>query len=620
MTFDYRRLRHLQSAADTRFLLWVLLIAAGLAGFARPAMALHIIPDRLDDPHFTAGPCPDIVPPDGAVCPNGATHCAAFYNPKLLPKGYNSVSYCANVPAGVGFQSPGFTMQTLPLNHAEQQAFLDAAKKVAAYVKDNVTVILEPYKVQYIQQSDNSVWFFFLGNEYYNPVCAADAFMPPFTDQAPTIVKNPDGSYSYAGLPETYTTVLKALQAKNARNPHPMALTSYLPSYSQINMEWPPSFYGWRRSTNMDTWNVRNFLVSPVQDYPITAGAKPFTLCGAPAVMKMLGFAALFNKNGHTINDINSPKYNMNVTLPGTDGAVVIPDLDPLAPYYTWIYNSALPEVRATQLPKAFFTKSADFSLGRNSGQWSCSTPTLCTFPQGVDPGYDLIGVFNHEFNHILGAMQSQYYKVSGEETALAYTYGTSLFLLDLFDIDADDAAAMTNYAAFTRARRNNNAYVPATVISQGPGDPPLTPWVQYTHQDHVIVYDVSGGPSKYFPLMNDSTYNPDGDIQFQSGWLYPGDGSQRLVMIDPLLANTDDLNVVHFNVQAAGGRSTIDYDTVREYSELASQGWNIDYSTLPTDTYSTRSPLADWYTRCFSSSTGAFNPNNDPTCTFSVP
>jgi len=82
------------------------------------------------------------VPPDGATCPNGASQCAAFYNPALLPAGYNSVSYCANVPAGIGFLAPGVSYLTMPLNAQEQQAFLKAAQKVESYVKDDQTVTI----------------------------------------------------------------------------------------------------------------------------------------------------------------------------------------------------------------------------------------------------------------------------------------------------------------------------------------------------------------------------------------------------------------------------------------------------------------------------------------------
>jgi hypothetical protein len=73
---------------------------------ARFSFALHIVPDHPGDYHFTAGPCPKIVPKDGATCPNAAATCPAFYNPALLPAGYDSVSYCAEVPASA-FRAPG---------------------------------------------------------------------------------------------------------------------------------------------------------------------------------------------------------------------------------------------------------------------------------------------------------------------------------------------------------------------------------------------------------------------------------------------------------------------------------------------------------------------------------
>src|SRR5579859_908809 len=112
---------------------------AMLLVLSAPASAMHIIPDQLGDPHFTKGPCPQIVPPDGAACPNAAATCPAFYDPNLLPPGYNSVSYCATVPAGIGFNSPGITLLTMRLTAQEQQAFLRAAKEVESYVTDDVT-------------------------------------------------------------------------------------------------------------------------------------------------------------------------------------------------------------------------------------------------------------------------------------------------------------------------------------------------------------------------------------------------------------------------------------------------------------------------------------------------
>jgi len=99
------------------------LFIACLTWCAGPALALHIIPDHIGDPHFTSGPCPYIAPKDGAVCPNGASTCPAFYNPALLPAGYDSVSYCAQVPGGIGSQAPGYALLTMALNAKERKAF-----------------------------------------------------------------------------------------------------------------------------------------------------------------------------------------------------------------------------------------------------------------------------------------------------------------------------------------------------------------------------------------------------------------------------------------------------------------------------------------------------------------
>jgi len=598
----------------------VLPVALLLLALAHPARALHIIPDKLGDSHFTSGPCPNIAPRDGAVCPGGAATCPAFYNPGLLPAGYDSVSYCASVPAGIGFESPGFTLLTMPLTTQEQSAFLIAARQVESYIQDDVTVTVEPYKVELLDSSGNN-YRFFGGNEYWNPVCGADALLPPYSQQSPTIVANPDGSYSYQNMPETYSAVLNALKAKNALNQTPMPLVDALPSQQQITVEWPSTFFGWQQDTNYLGDAVSNFLVGSSGDFPIPADAKPFTLCSSPATMKMLGFAPIFYQNGHSIDDINSPQENINVTLGGTDGAIVIPGLTghpPVNSDMQWNYNSTRKPVINTQLPKAFYEKSYNFYLPSRS----CADPTQCGFPLGVDPGADLVGVYLHEINHVLGVMQSQYYKVRGEETSLTYTYGTALYLLDLFDLDSDYVLdgyghnGIHSLADFTLAPRNSDANEPATVVFvSNPAD--LTPWVQFGSRDHLMVYDVSGGTPKYFPLMNNSLGNPDGDIQRQYGNVF-GARTGSLVFVDPELVNMSTLNVVHPNVQGAILRSTIDANTIREYSELAAQGWNVKYSTLNNSVYSTVSPVAHWYQTCFDAN-GVFTTANNSKCKFSV-
>jgi hypothetical protein len=339
--------------------------------------------------------------------------------------------------------------------------------------------------------------------------------------------------------------------------------------------------------------------------------------------MKMLGFGPVFQKNGLSINDLNSPQYNQNVTLPGTDGALVIADLTVIPPKFVppvvWMYDSTDPNIAATQLPKTYFTKSLNLLLP----QLSCDDPTQCEFPAGVNGGYDLIGVFNHEINHVLGIMQSQYYKVGGNGTSLAYTYGSALFLLDLFDLDSDYVVpgyghpGIRSTADFTLAPRNNVTASPITVLA-APSPSQLTPWVQFGQHDHVLVYRIDDGLPRYFPLQNQSIFNPDGDIQFQAGYaVNQANTVAQLILLDPLLVSLAPMDVLHFNVQGGLFNGSVDVDTIREYSELAAEGWNIDYSTLE-HTYHTLSPLANWYRTCFDAN-GVFTTAFDKNCKFSV-
>ena len=310
----------------------------------------------------------------------------------------------------------------------------------------------------------------------------------------------------------------------------------------------------------------------------------------------------------------------MNVTLPGTDGALVIPDLTvlPQASLRSWNYDSTAPAVHATQLPKAYLEQS---NLALPAA--SCKDSSQCRFPEGVNPGSDLIGVFDHEINHILGIMQSQYYKVGGEETALSYTYGNALYLLDLFDLDSDYVvpgyghSGMQSLKDFTLAPRNNDTYEPVTVY-EALAAADLTPFVQYGLHDHVMVYALEDGSPQYFPFTNESIGNPDGDIQLQYGGVFNQDHTNaRLVFLDPLLTDLAPMDEVHFNVQASAPSGTVAVDTIREYSELAAEGWNIDYSTL-RDPYHTVSPLAKWYQTCFDAN-GVFSTAKNANCKFSV-
>jgi hypothetical protein len=110
-----------------------------------------------------------------------------------------------------------------------------------------------------------------------------------------------------------------------------------------------------------------------------------------------------------------------------------------------------------------------------------------------VDGGHDLISYFNHEINHVLGIMQSQYYKVGGDETVIPYTYGNALFLLDLFDLDSDYVVpgygnpGIHTSADFTAAPRNNVTYQSPQTITLAPSAAALTPWVQFGSHDHVM-------------------------------------------------------------------------------------------------------------------------------------
>jgi hypothetical protein len=509
-------------------------------------------------------------------------------------------------------------MLTMPLTQQEQQAFLVAAQRTQSIVKEKTptTVVMEPYKVAYLDSKGNNN-VFFIGNEYWNPVCTSDAYLAPFSTDPHSITWDPNNGWVYTPpLPDTYTPVVAALQSKNAQNDYPMSVINAMPSSANINVEWPNNVFGYNVDTNVNGYNLKNFIVTSRYQFTIPAGAKPLTLCDSPAAMKMLGFAPSFNNNGHTINDINSPQYNPYVTLSGTDGAVVIPDFTNYppagSPYYSWIYDDTDPAVINTQLPKAFFEKSVNYLLPK----WTCSDPSSCIFPQGVNPGYDLVGALTHEINHVMGVMSSQYYKVPYQGTALTLPYGTALYLLDLFDLDSEDISP--NYVGFSPARRNNNTSGLQT-IRYGSGQIYPTPWIQWGYHDHLFTYEDGQGAPQYFPLMNYSQYNPDGDIQFEVGYYdsWNNQWIRRAVFVDPLLTNMPGSNVVHVNAQSSSFRSTTDAETVREYSELSAQGWNVDYSTL-SDFYSTTAPTWNWYQTCFDSN-GVFTTAKNSKCKFSV-
>jgi hypothetical protein len=580
---------------------------------------LHTIPDHLGDSHFTGGPCPLITPMDGAKCPNNASRCAAFYKPALLPAGYNSVSYCSTVLTGIGFGSPGYTMLTMPLSKQEQQSFLLAAQRVQAVVKEKTptTVVMEPYKVAYLDSKGNNN-VFFIGNEYWNPVCSADRYLAPFSTDARQVVWSLATGYTYnPPLPDSYTDVVTALQSKNSQNDYPMALINSLPSSSAINVEWPDSVHAYNVDSNVDAYSLKNLFVAQVNNFSIPAGSAPITLCDSPAAMKMLGFGPSFNTNGHTINDINAPDHNPYVTLSGTDGAVVIPDFTTYppagSPYYSWIYDDTDPAVIGAQLPKAFYQNSVNYFLPK----LACTDPTSCRFPQGVNPGYSLVGALTHEINHVLGVMSSQYYKVYGSGNALASSFGTALYPLDLFDLDSNDIASSP--VDFASAIRNNNTSGITTIL-YGSGQNYPTPWIQWNSHDHLFTYSENDdGSPNVFPLMNESQFNPDGDIQFEAGYydVFTTQWNRRVYFVDPLLINMPASNVVHTNVQAESLRSTTDVMTIREYTELSAQGWNVDYSTL-SDPYSTTAPTWKWYQTCFDAN-GVFTTAKNKNCKFSV-
>src|SRR5262249_46596753 len=143
--------------------------------------------------------------------------------------------------------------------------------------------------------------------------------------------------------------------------------------------------------------------------------------------------------------------------------SIVIPDFTkyPIKSFtpLQWIYDATDPSIVSTQLPKAFFQNTVNFDLPK----LSCNDPRNCIFPKGMNGGFSLPGTFTHEIHHVLGVMQSQYYKVRGEGTALANTYGGALYLFDLFDVDSDDPGIGT-YSGSTAASRNNNADEPTTI------------------------------------------------------------------------------------------------------------------------------------------------------------
>src|SRR5262249_55805725 len=223
---------------------------------------------------------------------------------------------------------------------------------------------------------NNNLWF--LGTEFWNPVCGADQYLPPFSNDTPS-TGTAEGTPYYDQLPQSYDQVLSALQAKNTANgANKMMLVDYLPTYDQINVEWPSFFYGYSAVSNVDAYNTKHFLATPSTYYIIPSSWKPFTLCAAPSVMKMLGMSANFNVNGHSIDDINSPAYNPFVTLPGTDGSIVIPDFTkyPIKSFtpLQWIYDATDPSIVSTQLPKAFFQNTVNFDLPK----LSCNDPRNC--------------------------------------------------------------------------------------------------------------------------------------------------------------------------------------------------------------------------------------------------
>ena len=173
------------------------------------------------------------------------------------------------------------------------------------------------------------------------------------------------------------------------------------------------------------------------------------------------------------------------------------------------------------------------------------------------------------------------------------------------------------SYSDFTTAPRNAATFSSPTTITYANSPDALTPFAQFGKHDHVMVYDITRAGPQYFPLMNTSVGNPDGYIQFRREYVQLSPDVERVAFVDPLLVNMSEMNVVHVNAQAAGVPGIIDVDTIREYSELAAQGWSIDYSTLQP-AYSTPSPVAKWYQACFDAN-GVFTTTKNSQCKFSV-
>jgi|GEM_PF-7028769 len=188
--------------------------------FVMPVFALTIVPK------FTAGPCPvvsETAITDGAVCPNGSPtdangvpQCPVYYSPSIMPKGYNSVTYCDFI--GNTVLQSGHNFYTKQFSQAQQTSFGLAAAELGKYVKDNITLTFEVYLVgQVAAVGPSSVVA--LATEFFTPICpGVDDFLPPLSNSPANIVKNMDGTFSYGNIAPTFDPVVSALKAKNAAN------------------------------------------------------------------------------------------------------------------------------------------------------------------------------------------------------------------------------------------------------------------------------------------------------------------------------------------------------------------------------------------------------------------
>ncbi len=525
----------------------------------------------------------------------------------------------------------------------------------------------------------------------------SDLQLPPYSNKKPTIIYNPPphgtydpngngltdtslGTYSYVGIPQTYDVMVQALKAKNAKNPRPFALTPYLPSNKDINVEWSSTFNYTKADSNIIQNDVKqNFWINSfyaLNDGPNIVGTngdllpyppgpekgtKPLTICGSPANMKVLGLDKKFNTKSFSFQEINNPAHNPWVTVKGTDGAMTMANFadapsDPSQvpfvvhvsdpKYFNWILDPASKSIQQQQLPIAFYTQR---NIASAQSWGACDDPAKCVWPKGFNWGIDMVATVQHELHHLMGIMTSEYYKQALEGNGVAASYGNALFVMDLFILD-DNAVAkqkgdpfvngngqviMTSASQWAKAPRSLDSNYPilnnsgsTNVRYDSTGNtlisPPPTPWIQFGQHDHLFVYKDKDS-FKYFSLQNYSSFNPDGDTQIVNykkirGYNSTDDTAVGLnyVFIDPDITSQNQLNRLGQGVQANSIRGTADVATEREYQVLSALGWNVAPASPITRKYEAPAlaPTAKWYATCFDAN-GVFHASKQ--CKFSV-